>query len=1126
MQEKLEAAREVLDDVIATTSEVSAASQELNDAVAALVDKVPPADKTELQQLYNEVKDAVFAYPNTTFCDRFTDALADAADVLENDTAIQEDVDSAYYYLEKYYWLNMVNDKVSYYNPDKAGQDGRFVYSDKITESILPLVSAFKAARYANVNTEPDILKGYYEGFAEAEKHGAETADPDLRGVEFGFNAEDDFDTKTALDPGNYGHFEITGQEFVSDAAGNVSVKVFIRFVNDGISPVTGEEGDDYSVSEMTKASCRVAYESPSQKGSKGISGKDNLNGSYGNGFIGEVTVPLDSVISLTVEDSVMPGFFRVQKFTAADKTELETAINAAEALDEENYTEDSWAAMQEKLEAARIVRDNVLAVQSEVDDAADALNNAREALVPDTDKAALQKLYDEVKDAQFDYPAQSYYKGFTNALNRAGTVLEDEKAFQSEVDTAYNTLEKYYWLNMLNDKVAYYNPDKEGEDGRFIYSDKLTESILPVVAAFQEGSNVSSGASTEKILTCYNAFIDAEKLIQTAENDLRGTEVGFNADAMDPDNYGHFEITGQEFVVGEDGVVRVKVSFKFVNDGIDPISGEQGKPFSLSDMGDLSCRVAYESPSETGSKGVDYQGPLDGNIKNGIEGYFTVDQDSAVNLYFYRTAYMPGYYKVQKFEEADKTALEAAVSEAEALNKEDYLTDSWEVMEEKLEAAKAVLDNPLATDAEVADAAQALRDAIDALVKRADKTELEAAINAAEDLREEDYTEESWMEMQEKLETAKEVMENPEATQTQADDAAKALNDAVDALTVDKTALEEAMKTAEEAIGKEYIYQHDHTWNDFLAAYEHAEDVYENPDAEGEDVKKAAEDLISGYNELVFESEAPAAWFVIGNTQTAIEENALLNEAFDLKFTDNGRLLQFVLNGTEFRIDGTEDGAAFEEIQDVLNEGNGADGKNILLVRDCVPPAGGVYPTESTYTFYFDQTAPAAEVTYSTEEPTDGDVVVTIISNEPLDGNNLPEGWVLSADGLTAVKTYQENTEETVAFTDGAGNVVTAEIRITNIDRTPQEPENPEDPESPEDPDSPKDPDRQNDPGKKPGQSDGTRTDGKSNSAKEERPSAVRTGDNTNPGVWVSVMAVSAAAAAVIIRKKKEEKH
>lgn len=1126
MQEKLEAAREVLDDVIATTSEVSAAAQELNDAVAALVDKVPPADKTELQQLYNEVKDAVFAYPNTTFCDRFTDALADAADILENDAAIQEDVDSAYYYLEKYYWLNMVNDKVSYYNPDKSGQDGRFVYSDKITESILPLVTAFKAARYANVNTEPDILKGYYEGFAEAEKHGTETADPDLRGVEFGFNAEDDFDTKTALDPGNYGHFEITGQEFVSDAVGNVSVKVFIRFVNDGISPVTGEEGDDYSVSEMTKARCRVAYEAPSQKGSKSISGKDKLNGSYGNGFIGEVTVPLDSVISLTVEDSVMPGFFKVQKFAEADKTELETAISAAEALDEENYTEESWAAVQEKLETAKNVLDNVLATQTEVDDAADALNNAMEALVPDTDKAALQKLYDEVKDAQFDYPAQSYYKGFTNALNRAGTVLEDEKAFQSEVDTAYNTLEKYYWLNMLNDKVAYYNPDKEGEDGRFIYSDKLTESILPVVAAFQEGSNVSSGASTEKILTCYNAFIDAEKLIQTAENDLRGTEVGFNADAMDPDNYGHFEITGQEFVVGEDGVVRVKVSFKFVNDGIDPISGEQGKPFSLSDMGDLSCRVAYESPSETGSKGVDYQGPLDGNIKNGIEGYFTVDQDSAVNLYFYRTAYMPGYYKVQKFEEADKTALEAAVSEAEALNKEDYLTDSWEVMEEKLEAAKAVLDNPLATDAEVADAAQTLRDAIDALVKRADKTELEAAINAAEDLREEDYTEESWMEMQEKLETAKEVMENPEATQTQADDAAKALNDAVDALTVDKTALEEAMKTAEEAIGKEYIYQHDHTWNDFLAAYEHAEDVYENPDAEGEDVKKAAEDLISGYNELVFESEAPAAWFVIGNTQTAIEENALLNEAFDLKFTDNGRLLQFVLNGTEFRIDGTEDGAAFEEIQDVLNEGNGADGKNILIVRDCVPPAGGVYPTESTYTFYFDQTAPAAEVTYSTEEPTDGDVVVTIISNEPLDGTNLPEGWVLSDDGLTAVKTYQENTEETVAFTDGAGNVVTAEIRITNIDRTPQEPENPEDPESPEDPDSPKDPGQQNDPGKKPGQSDGTRTDGKSNSAKEERPSAVRTGDNTNPGVCVSVMAVSAAAAAAIIRKKKEEKH
>ena len=79
--------------------------------------------------------------------------------------------------------------------------------------------------------------------------------------------------------------------------------------------------------------------------------GKDKLNGSYGNGFIGEVTVPLDSVISLTVEDSVMPGFFKVQKFAEADKTELETAISAAEALDEENYTEESWAAVQEKLD-------------------------------------------------------------------------------------------------------------------------------------------------------------------------------------------------------------------------------------------------------------------------------------------------------------------------------------------------------------------------------------------------------------------------------------------------------------------------------------------------------------------------------------------------------------------------------------------------------------------------------------------------------------------------------------------------------------------------------------------------------------------------------------------------------
>ena len=223
------------------------------------------------------------------------------------------------------------------------------------------------------------------------------------------------------------------------------------------------------------------------------------------------------------------------------------------------------------------------------------------------------------------------------------------------------------------------------------------------------------------------------------------------------------------------------------------------------------------------------------------------------------------------------------------------------------------------------------------------------------------------------------------------------------------------------------------------------------------------------------------------------------------------------------------EQNSGLTEQQDVLNEGNGGDGKNTLIVRDCVPPAGGVYPTERTYTFYFDQTAPTAEVAYSTEEPTDGDVVVTITFDEPLAGTNLPEGWILSDNGLIAVKTYQENTEEKAVFTDTAGNAVTAEIRITNIDKTTQEPEEPEDPEKPENPenpgqpekpDGPKEPDKQNDPGKKPEQS-GSKED----SDKEGGKAAVKTGDNANPGVYVSVMALSAAAAAVIIRKKEEKK-
>ncbi|MCI8489903.1 MAG: hypothetical protein HFJ04_06615, partial [Lachnospiraceae bacterium] len=94
-----------------------------------------------------------------------------------------------------------------------------------------------------------------------------------------------------------------------------------------------------------------------------------------------------------------------------ADKTALDAAIRAAEALQEDDYTAESWAVFQEALKAAKAAAENKEADQAAVDEALDNLNKAKNALVekdtpvtpnPDNvDKAALEAAIQEAEALQ-----------------------------------------------------------------------------------------------------------------------------------------------------------------------------------------------------------------------------------------------------------------------------------------------------------------------------------------------------------------------------------------------------------------------------------------------------------------------------------------------------------------------------------------------------------------------------------------------------------------------------------------------------------------------------------------------------------------------------------------------------
>ena len=78
------------------------------------------------------------------------------------------------------------------------------------------------------------------------------------------------------------------------------------------------------------------------------------------------------------------------------------------------------------------------------------------------------------------------------------------------------------------------------------------------------------------------------------------------------------------------------------------------------------------------------------------------------------------------------------------------------------------------------------------------------------------------------------------------------------------------------------------------------------------------------------------------------------------------------------------------------------------------------------------DKVAPTATVTYSTTELTNGDVTVTISTDERIQAI---DGW--RRVRLTRyTKVYSENTTETVIITDLAGNTAEVEVSITNIDK------------------------------------------------------------------------------------------
>ena len=186
------------------------------------------------------------------------------------------------------------------------------------------------------------------------------------------------------------------------------------------------------------------------------------------------------NVYRLKLEDAPKP-----------DKTALNEAIAAAEAIQTEPYTEASVKLLAEAIAAAKAVQADEAATQDDIDAAAKALTDAVAALEekpevpPAADKTALvQALEDAAKIDPAEYQST---EELDKAVEAAKTVLADEAATQAQVDEAAKAVRDAI-AALVRVPDAPKNPFEDVKEGAYYYD--------PVLWAVNHDPQITVGTS------------------------------------------------------------------------------------------------------------------------------------------------------------------------------------------------------------------------------------------------------------------------------------------------------------------------------------------------------------------------------------------------------------------------------------------------------------------------------------------------------------------------------------------------------------------------------------------------------------------------------------------------------
>ena len=477
------------------------------------------------------------------------------------------------------------------------------------------------------------------------------------------------------------------------------------------------------------------------------------------------------------------------------DVTDLKALIDqyTEEDLKADAHTTSTWSAYETALNAAdAIVKDNSDSDQAAVDAAKKALEDAHAALAKRGNTDALKALIEEYKELkEADYTHETWVK-YEEALEAAnGIVADNSNKTQAEVDAAKDAL-----------KAAKEALVKAPVDPQLDKS-KLQAAVDAAKEKDENAYTTASYEAMEKVLA------EAEELLTNGKD-----QAAIDAKAKD------------------------------LNDAVAALV-ERGNTDAL--------KALIAEYKAEGLKEADYTTDSWKAYTDALKAAEKVVKDNSnldqAAVDAAKKALEDAHTALVKVEQINKEALKAAIDAAKAADANLYTTDSYKAMKTVLSDAEKVLKDSK-DQTEIDAAAKALNDAVTALVQRGNTDALKALIEEYKDLKEADYTADSWKEYADALKAAKAIVEdNSNSDQAAVDAALNALRDARVALklsgkpSVDKSELQAAYDKYKDKKNDGYTAE---SWAKLENALKSAKAILDNEAATADQVKAALAQLNS----------------------------------------------------------------------------------------------------------------------------------------------------------------------------------------------------------------------------------------------------------------------------------------